>query len=284
MSLRVESVSKKYHQKKALDNISITFEKETIYGLLGRNGAGKSTLLNIINNRSFATSGSVKLAGETVTDNEAALTHIYLMSEDNLFPPQLKIKDIFKTTEGFYGSFDWSLAEQMLSDFDLDGKKTFKKLSTGYRSIAKLILALSVPCEYIFLDEPVLGLDANHRELFYTYLIETYQERPRTFVISTHLIEEIANLLEDIIIIDQGKLIRAESIETILKNGRIVSGPKEQVERYTQSLEILGMDTLGGAVTAYVYGDLPTEKAEVQIAPLNLQTYFVQLTNRKKEK
>ncbi|MCF0231407.1 MAG: ABC transporter ATP-binding protein, partial [Enterococcus sp.] len=162
--------------------------------------------------------------------------------------------------------------------------ETFKKLSTGYRSIAKLIVALSVPCEYIFLDEPVLGLDANHRELFYTYLIETYQERPRTFVISTHLIEEIANLLEDIIIIDQGKLIRAESIETILKNGRIVSGPKEQVERYTQSLEILGMDTLGGAVTAYVYGDLPTEKAEVQIAPLNLQTYFVQLTNRKKEK
>lgn len=283
MSLRVESVSKNII-KKALDNISITFEKETIYGLLGRNGAGKSTLLNIINNRSFATSGSVQLAGETVTDNETALNHIYLMSEDNLFPPQLKIKDIFKTTEGFYGSFDWSLAEQMLSDFGLDSKKTFKKLSTGYRSIAKLIVALSVPCEYIFLDEPVLGLDANHRELFYTYLIETYQERPRTFVISTHLIEEIANLLEDIIIIDQGKLIRAESIETILKNGRIVSGPKEQVERYTQSLEILGMDTLGGAVTAYVYGDLPTEKAEVQIAPLNLQTYFVQLTNRKKEK
>ncbi|MFI3516920.1 ATP-binding cassette domain-containing protein, partial [Enterococcus faecalis] len=82
MSLRVESVSKKYHQKKALDNISITFEKETIYGLLGRNGAGKSTLLNIINNRSFATSGSVQLAGETVTDNETALNHIYLMSED----------------------------------------------------------------------------------------------------------------------------------------------------------------------------------------------------------
>ncbi|MGC3362727.1 ABC transporter ATP-binding protein, partial [Enterococcus faecalis] len=77
-------------------------------------------------------------------------------------------KDIFKTSEGFYGSFDWTLAEQMLSDFDLDGKKTFKKLSTGYRSIAKLIVALSVPWEYIFLDEPVLGLDANHRELFYT--------------------------------------------------------------------------------------------------------------------
>ncbi|MGH2311078.1 ATP-binding cassette domain-containing protein, partial [Enterococcus faecalis] len=106
---------------------SITFEKETIYGLLGRNAAGKSTLLNIINNRSFATSGSVQLAGETVTDNETALNHIYLMSEDNLFPPQLKIKHIFKTTEGFYGAFDWSLAEQMLSDFGLDSKKTFKK-------------------------------------------------------------------------------------------------------------------------------------------------------------
>ena len=88
-------------------------------------------------------------------------------------------------------------------------------------------MALSVPCEYI-LDEPVLGLDANHRELFYTYLIETYQERPRTFVISTHLIEEIANLLEDIIIIDQGKLIRAESIETILKTVALFLGRKNK--------------------------------------------------------
>ena len=73
------------------------------------------------------------------------------------------------------------------------------------------------------------------------------------------MIEEIANLLEDIIIIDQGKLIRAESgLKQFEKRSRIVSGPKEQVESYTQSLEILGMDTLGGAVTAYVYGDLST--------------------------
>ncbi|MBO0462047.1 ABC transporter ATP-binding protein [Enterococcus sp. DIV1298c] len=191
MSLVVKSISKNQQNESVLDNVSIQFEQGKIYGLLGRNGAGKSTLLNIINNRSFATSGEILLDGTSISESEASLNHLYLMSEDNLFPSFFKIKELFKITERFYGTFDWALAKEMLHKFGLKADQRFKKLSTGYRTITKLIIALSVPCEYIFLDEPVLGLDATHRDLFYSYLIEVYQQRLCTFVISTHLIEEI---------------------------------------------------------------------------------------------
>lgn len=282
MTLEIKHVSKIYKEKQALSDITITFQRNKIYGLLGRNGAGKSTLLNIINNRSIPSSGTVTLGGEEVLDNELALNHIYLMSEDNLFPSTMKIKDMFLISEGFYGTFDWELAYQMAEEFELNLKLTLKKLSTGYRSIAKLIVALCVPCEFIFLDEPVLGLDATHRELFSSFLIQTYEDRPRSFIISTHLIEEITTLLEDIIIIDKGQVRVASDVESILHNHFSLSGPKEMVIEFSKKFEFIGCDEVGDYVTHYVSGDFPSDIPNaISVKPLSLQNYFIQLTKRK---
>lgn len=282
MSLDIRNVTKDYKEKKALDNITITIEPNKIYGLLGRNGAGKSTLLNIINNRSVPSSGEVLLDGVTLLDNEVTLNQVYLMSEDNLFPSTMKVKEMFKISEQFYGSFDWDLAEKMSLEFELGKKSTFKKLSTGYRSIAKLIIALCVPCNYIFLDEPVLGLDAAHRELFYEFLIETYEERPRTFIISTHLIEEITNLLESVIIIDKGQVSVAEDVATILETSFTLSGPKTSVLAAIKDTNIIGQEELGDFISVHITGQLPDNFSnDISVSPLNLQNYFVQLTKRK---
>ncbi|MFW7433319.1 ATP-binding cassette domain-containing protein [Vagococcus carniphilus] len=282
MKLEVQAVSKTYKDKKALSNISIVFKEQTIYGLLGRNGAGKSTLLNIINNRSFPSSGDILLDNTRITDNEELLNHVYLMSEDNLFPSSMKVKEMFKISEEFYGSFDWDLANRLTDLFELNQKITLKKLSTGYRSIAKLITALCVPCDYIFLDEPVLGLDAGHRELFYESLIETFENRPRTFIISTHLIEEITNLLESVIILDQGEVTLQKDVETILKENYTLSGPRDIISDFTKGLNIIGKEELGDFVSVHVSGISPeTLPTGVRLAPLSLQNYFVQLTKRK---
>lgn len=284
MSLKISHITKSYKEKKALDSIDWEIQPEKIYGLLGRNGAGKSTLLNIIANRSFSTAGSVTLDGQPVTDNEAALNRIYLMSEDNMYPGNIRVRNCFDLTTSFFGGFDTDLAQRMLKAFGLDEKTHFNRLSTGYRSITKLIMALCVPCDYIFLDEPVLGLDANHRELFYDFLLETYGERPRTFVISTHLIEEVANLLEEVIIIDQGKVLRKAATENIQQEGKIISGPKEVVASFTRNMQVIGQDELGGLVNVYVEGLIPQElPANVSVAPLNLQAYFVHLTNKQNQ-
>lgn len=281
MSLVINQVSKTYKEKKALDQISWKIEPEKIYGLLGRNGAGKSTLLNIVANRSFQSEGTVTLDGTVITDNEGALNKIYLMSEDNLYPGNLKVKKCFQLTAAFYGSFDWDLAQEMTVAFELNQNVSLRKLSTGYRSIAKLIMALCVPVDYIFLDEPVLGLDANHRDLFYHFLLTAYAKRPRTFVISTHLIEEVANLLEEVIILDGGKVLRKATTEDIQLAGKVLKGPKEAIAALIKELHVIGQEELGGMTSVYVEGELPKNlPLDVTVAPLNLQTYFVQLTKK----
>lgn len=282
MTLEVKNISKTYKDKNALTNVTIAFREQTIYGLLGRNGAGKSTLLNIINNRSFPTDGTILLENTSVTDNESLLNQIYLMSEDNLFPSSMKVKEIFKISEEFYGSFDWNFAKELADSFDLNQKATFKKLSTGYRSIVKLITALCVPCHYIFLDEPVLGLDAGHRELFYEALVETFDKNPRTFIISTHLIEEITNLLESVVILENGQVTVQEDVETILQQNHTLSGPKNVVMDLTKDMTIIGKEEIGDFINVYVTGDFPEFLPQgVNASPLGLQNYFVQLTKRK---
>lgn len=282
MSLNVINVSKDYKEKKALDNIVLTFEPNTIYGLLGRNGAGKSTLLNIINNRNFPSKGTIELNGEALFDNEAVLNQIYLMSEDNLYPASMKVKEMFKISEKFYQSFDWELANDMLDAFELSPKLVFRKLSTGYRSISKLIIALCVPCEYVFLDEPVLGLDATHREMFGSFIIDAYEKRSRTFVISTHLIEEISTLLENVIVMDRGTVKVDSTMDDLLAQLHTISGSKDVIEAFSHQVEVIGKEQLGEFATIYVKGQLPEIiPSSLNVSSLSLQNYFVQLTKRK---
>ena len=136
-----------------------------------------------------------------VQENDNALRRVYLMSEKNLYPESMKISEIFTWSREFYKAFDSAYANELAERFQLDTRKKCKGLSTGYSSIFKIIIALCVNTPYVLLDEPVLGLDANHRELFYKTLVERYCEHPATYVISTHLIEEASGVIEDIVIL-----------------------------------------------------------------------------------
>ncbi|WP_099203720.1 ATP-binding cassette domain-containing protein [Scatolibacter rhodanostii] len=279
--IEIRQVSKNFGDTTALDKVSVDILPEKIYGLLGRNGAGKSTLLNVISNRIFADNGAVLVDGVKSAENDKALSKVYLMSEKNYYPEDMKVKEIFKWTKEFYGNFDTEKAYQLSELFGLNVKQRSSKLSTGYASIFKIILALCLDIPYIFLDEPVLGLDANHREMFYKLLLESYAEKPRTFVISTHLIEEISSLIEDVIIIKNGKVIKDCSSEELLSSGYTVSGAAEVVDAFTKGKEVIGADMLGGLKSAYVIGT--ADKSQVldglEITKLDMQKLFIQLTN-----
>lgn len=136
------------------------------------------------------------------------------------------------------------------------------------------------------MDEPVLGLDANHREIFYQELIETYSDHPRTFVISTHLIEEIANLIEHVFVLDNHHIIVDGDVTDILGQSYAVTGPQTDVSTYTDGLNIIGQDHLGGITAHYVYGPLNNDRPipdTVTVEHLDLQKLFVNLTNTKEE-
>ena len=282
MSIVINQVSKSFGPVRALNRVSVTLEEGKIYGLLGRNGAGKSTLLNVLTDRIFPEEGSVTVDGEPVRDNDRALSKMYLMSEKNCYPESMRVKEAFRWTKEFYPDFDQEFAWNLAAAFELNTNAKVNKLSTGYSSIFKLVVALSVNTPYVLLDEPVLGLDANHRDLFYRTLLARYTQRPFTAVISTHLIEEVASLIEDVVVIHKGEVLRQGSCQDLLSQGYTVSGPKSLVEEYLKGRNVLGVDVLGGLESGYVLGepDRSSLPQGLELSGLDLQKLFILMTGK----
>lgn len=284
-TIEIKEISKQFSDVTALDDVSLTIEPNKIYGLLGRNGAGKTTLLNLLTNKIFPTSGDITINGQSVFNNDTNLNNLYYMMEKNLYPEGFKVKEIFKWTKEFYPLFDMDYAYSLANKFSLALNKKIKQLSTGYNSIFKAIVALSVNAEIIIFDEPVLGLDANHREIFYKELIANYSQNPRTIIISTHLIEEAANLLEEVIILKEGKVILKQSVEQLLSSAYNVSGEAEKVNRYLDGKKYVGVETLGKFKSATVLESIQTrnddlaKELDIDFNKVELQKLFISLTN-----
>lgn len=278
MPIEIQNLTKIFRKATALDQVSLTLGENRIYGLLGNNGAGKSTLLSIIADRQLPNKGCVLLDGEPVHNNDHALHKLFLVGDQNLFPSDLKVKKAFAAAKLFYPEFDLPYAESLAEKFELKTNKKISSLSTGYASIFRLILGLAVNTPYLFFDEPVLGLDAQHRDLFYRLLMEKYAERPCTIVVSTHLIAEIANLVEHTVMIRRGKVIRDCPTEELMAAAYSVCGPAAQLDRYLTGKAVLSSRILGGLKTACVQGTPEAEPPTgLEFSKLDLQAYFISL-------
>lgn len=279
--MEIRNITKTFGNTIALDNVSLNLEQNKIYGLLGRNGAGKTTLLKLITNKLFPTEGEIIVDGDSVIENDRPLSKIYFMTEKNYYPEYMTVKCAFKWSKEFYPDFDENYAKALCEKFLLKAGKKIKSLSTGYQSIFKIIVALSCNAPIILLDEPVLGLDANHRDLFYKELLLNYGERPKTIIISTHLIEEAADIIEDVIVIKDGKVIMNDSVEKVLSQGYSVSGTAAAINKFTAGRKVLGADSLGGLKTAYLLEKIDKTDIPVglEVTKLDLQKLFIYMTN-----
>ena len=280
-AIQIKNVTKQYKDITALDDVSFSFEHGKIYGFLGRNGAGKSTLINIIANRIFADSGEVLIDNIPAKENMKVHDKVFCMSEADLYDTNLKIKDLFKWIDRFY-DFNKEEAFEIAGKFNLNTNKKFKALSKGYQSIFKLTAALSLNVPYVIFDEPVLGLDANHRELFYDLLLKDYENSERTIIIATHLIEEVANIIEEVVLIDKGKVLLQDNVSSLLETGYSVSGLAHEVDAYWDDKNVIGYDELGNLKIAYVMGEkTPLPKmGNLSFSTMNLQKLFVKLTEK----
>ena len=281
-AIQIKHVTKQFQEITALEDVSFNFEYGRFYGFLGRNGAGKSTLINIIANRIFADSGEVLVDGVPSRENMKVHEKIFCMSEADLYDKDLRIRDHFKWIGRFYESFDLEKAYDIAEKFGLDTNKKFKALSKGYQSIFKLTAALALNVPYVIFDEPVLGLDANHRELFYELLLRDYENNERTIIIATHLIEEVANIIEEVVLIDKGKVLLQDNVASLLEMGYSVSGLAEKVDEYCAGKNIIGYDELGNLKIAYLLGEktpLPSGSG-LTFSTMNLQKLFVKLTEK----
>jgi ABC-2 type transport system ATP-binding protein len=284
-TIEIKNVSKRFGKTEALKNVSVIFEPEKIYGLLGRNGAGKTTLLNIITNKIFADSGEVLIDGEKAEENDRAQAKIFFMTEKNVHPYDMKVRDGFRWAREFNPKFDLEYARNLAEKFKLETGKKIKNLSSGYNSIFKSILALASGLPIVIFDEPVLGLDAAHRDMFYRELIAHYSEHPKTVVIATHLIDEVAEVLEQVIILKDGELILNKPVESLLELAYSVSGDGASVDQYIQGKKVIREETIGKFKVATVYQTRENgDKARIQelgleITPARLQEVFISLTN-----
>lgn len=255
MRVELENVCKNYGNKKAVNNLTLTLEENKIYGLLGRNGAGKTTLMQMLAGHALPSSGDILINGQDPFNNRQITKDICLVNESNNFIKRLKIKDILKVASLFYPNWSWDTANALLTTFNLDTTLKTKGLSKGMESSLGIIIGLASRAKITILDEPYIGLDAAARYKFYEVLLEEYEEFPRTIILSTHLIDEVSNLFEDVILLRSGELLFHESSEKLLESSITVSGKKEAVDEFAQGKRVLHESVLAGRKTATLYGE-----------------------------
>lgn len=287
--IKTTGLAKRYRQSKALDDFSISLESNKIYGLLGRNGAGKTTFLNLLTSRIFANSGNIEIFGKNAVENEEILSKICYMPEKNMFMPKMKVKDILATTSAFYDSFDKTYAEKLCKKFGLAKNKRYNELSRGYESIVRIVIGLASRSPITIFDEPVLGLDAAVREMFYKELLEDFIENPRTIIISTHLIEESADIFNDIIIIKNGKLVSQTSTDELKESMFYCSGRADIVDKALSGYNVIHTESVGGVKVCAVHQKLNSielktlRDANLDISPIPVQKLFIYFTDNNKE-
>lgn len=275
---------KKYGKKEILHGIDLEIEPNKIYGLIGRNGAGKTTLLSVLTAQSPATSGTVTYNGMPVWENQAALDHICFSRELNPLigwgPNNLKIKDHLQAASLYFPKWDKQLADRLIKDFDLDPKKKICKLSKGMMSMVTIVIALASKSDITFLDEPVAGLDVIARDAFYRELLADYTETGRTFLISTHIIEEAEDLFEETIFLKDGRILLKESTQTLLERAVHISGKAEDVDAAAAGLHVYHPETLGRSKAVTVLLEPGQQIAggyDISSQPVNLQNLLIAL-------
>jgi ABC-2 type transport system ATP-binding protein len=285
MVVEVDQLTLRYHDVTALDEVSCTLTGGKIYGLLGRNGSGKTSLLSVLAGYREHTDGQVRIGGLPVFDNAEVTSRVCLVrGSGDATQNSLKVADVLEFAAILRASWDSDYAAELVELFSLPLNKTVGSLSHGRRSALGIVIGLASRTPLTMFDESYLGLDAPTRYKFYDAVLAEAMAQPRTIILSTHLIEEVSALFEEVLILDDGKLVLHEEAETLRASGCAVTGDAEVVDRFVDGLRVLGEKRLGRTKSAMVYGDLDAEQragasaAGLDLGPLALQDLFVHLT------
>ena len=284
-ALKAQGLCKSYGANQVLFNLDLDIEPGKIYGLIGRNGAGKTTLLGILTGQNTKDSGTVTYGDQPVWENQAVLDQICFSRElqPTLFsgPNNLKISHYLRSAAIYCPGWDKEYARKLLEEFGLNPKKKISQLSKGQMSMVTILIALASRAPLTILDEPAAGLDVVMRERFYQLLLEDFARTERTFIVSTHIIEEASSVFENVIILDRGRIIENCPTEELIDQFRYISGRGDVVDRVCAGLEVLSTHQMGRHKTAAVRGGgvklQNALQSDVDVSPMNLQNVFVAL-------
>lgn len=210
--LKCENLSKNYGTVTALNNINISLEGGKIYGLLGPNGSGKTTLIKLINGLLTPSSGNITIEGkEPGIDTKKIVS---FLPDNNYLNSWMKVDQIVSQFSDFYADFKPETAYKMLSGLGIDRKAKLKNLSKGNKEKVCLILTMSREAKLYVLDEPIAGVDPATRDYIISTIINNYKN-DSSVLLSTHLISDIEQVLDEVIFLQNGFITLQKSVDEI---------------------------------------------------------------------
>lgn len=245
MSITLNDVTKFYRSNKALDRVSLEIKRKTITGLIGRNGAGKTTMLKIIAGFVKQSSGGVNVFGENPFDNLNISANTIFVDDRMKFPESLSLTDILKEGKRFYPNWDEGLANRLFHYFRLNGNDFHRHLSKGRKSTFNFIFGICTHAALTILDEPTTGMDLATRKDVYRALLKDFLAYPRTIIISSHHLDEIEDILEDVILLDEGRLLLYTSIDDFREYAIGLIGEREKLRKWCTNKEIIYEEEVG---------------------------------------
>ena len=214
--LEVKNLVRTFGRRRAIDDISFTLERGSVLGLVGQNGAGKTTLIKHILGLLRAESGSVRVFGlDPVADPPGVLSRIGYLSEEGDLPLWMKVEELVRYSAAFYPGWDPKYAEELQKQFGLSSDSKLGALSKGQRARAGLLCALAFKPELLLLDEPSSGLDPVVRRDILSAVIRTIADEGRTVLFSSHLLAEVEQVSDRVIMIDGGRIVLNDDLSNI---------------------------------------------------------------------
>ncbi|MCR8644231.1 ABC transporter ATP-binding protein [Paenibacillus sp. N1-5-1-14] len=277
--LECSNLVKNYGRHEAVRNLDMKLEENTIYGLLGRNGAGKTTLLNMLTGGVFPNFGHIEIAGNRLKEGDTP-HGICFIRERNLFFEDATVMETLQLASKFHKNWDWAFANELIKLFKLNAGKKMKQLSRGMESLVGNTIGLASRAPITFYDEPVLGLDVLMRERFYKVLVQDYANYPRTILLSTHLIDEIAKVVERVYIMESGTILMEDEVDNIRNHSYVLVGNHEVMESFIGDRQVFYMEDHVRGILSAVYGTftetdkMQANKLGISIEGLPLQKFF----------
>ena len=227
--LRLQDVSKRFGKKTALDHISLEIAPGRMVGLLGSNGSGKSTLIKLINGLLVPSSGQIFICGQAPGPETKAI--VSYLPERTYFADWMTALQLLAFFGDFYDDFDRDAAVQMMQRLGIQPKQQIKQMSKGTREKVQLILVMSRKAKLYLLDEPIGGVDPATRDFILNTIISNYNPEAAV-VISTHLIADVENILDDVAFLSRGHLLLQSSADELrAKEGKSVDAVFREVFR-----------------------------------------------------
>ncbi len=214
--IHLESVSKSYRKKEAINNLTLSIPPGVSYGLIGRNGAGKTTALRLIMGMLHPTKGTVRVFdGDPVTEAERVKLHIGYLAEDQIFPSVLYPVDLFRFFEDCYPTWDHTFAQSLINRFKIPTQRRLSTLSKGEQRQVGLLCAVAHRPKLLILDEPGGGLDPVVRRGFLEEVIELLANEETTVLFSSHHLQEVERIATRIGILHEGQLLLEEDLDRL---------------------------------------------------------------------